>query len=542
MSLPNPLFLLNTSLLLLISSYIVLDIDLTSGLFRTTTSKLTSFLLIPFYLLSLLIYNLHIHPTYLSPLRHLPSAPQPPPLTRILTEPEAPELTTWLNTIPNNGLLRFRGRLNSPRILITTPAGCDTVLQTHAASFSKEPAVRKILQMWLGTDTLLSSTNGDGHKTLRKRLLPAFYARNIRELAPVFWAKANQMCEALHRVVAYNNDRVLEVNLDDLIDRAALDVVGLAGYGVDFDTLRSPGGQMGRLHKRAFDLGDQEVQVVLSAMFLPDGVFSRLPFKVYRKNRVGVKALRKYCRGVIREEVVGKNAEKNANSIVGMAAQMERFSEDDLVDLSMDLLVAGHKTASSALQVAFYTLAQHPEVQSRLRDEVWRAYPDIANGVLPDASANADPKLPYLDAVLNELLRLYPPVAHMSRLTVSTTVVCGVPIPAGSKVVVSQWAMNRSHAQWGPDASEFRPERWLEEGGTGRPHLLTFSKGPRNCIGEGFARKELAVLVSAMIARFELSIVQGDEENGGRVRSLQQGITVKVKGGCRVGVRELVRR
>lgn len=342
------------------------------------------------------------------------------------------------------------------------------------------------------------------------------------------------MCEALRRVVAYNNDRVLEVNLDDLIDRAALDVVGLAGYGVDFDTLRAPGGDMGTLHKRAFDLGDQEMQVVLSAMFLPDGVFSRLPFKIYRENRAGVEALRAHCREVIGEGIVGKSVEKN---IVGMAAQMDKFSEDDLVDLSMDLLVAGHKTTSSALQVALYTLAQYPEVQTRLREEVRQAYPGIADGVLPDLSI--EPKLPYLDAVLNELLRLYPPVAHMSRVAVSTAIVCGVAIPVGTRVVVSQWAMNRSHAQWGNDAEDFRPERWFEEGA--RSHLLTFSKGPRSCIGEGFARRELVVLVCAMVSRFELSIVLGDEETG-KVRGIQQGITLKIKGGCRVGVREQVNR
>jgi cytochrome P450 len=526
--------LFSISGLILIFSYTVLDIDLTKSILPNNTSKLTLLLFIPNYIILRAIYTLFIHPIYISPFRHLPSAPQPPLLSRFFSEPEAPEYTTWLNTIPNDGLIRFYGRLNSPRLLVTTPAGCDEVLQVHAAAFPKQPSTRKILKMWLGPDTLLSSTNGEGHKVLRKRLLPAFYARNIKELVPVFWAKAGQLCDALHGVVKYNNDRVLEVNLDDLIDRAALDAVGLAGYGVDFDTLMHPGGKLGRLHKRAFDLGSQEVQVVLSAIFLPDGVFGRLPFKVYRENREGVKLLRAYCREIIREDIAAKNSERN---IVGMAAQMDKFSEDDLVDLSMDLLVAGHKTMTSALQIACYTLAQYPEVQNRLREEIWQAYPNVANGVLPDASIEV--KLPYLDAVLNELLRLYPPVAHMFRLSVSTTTVCGVTIPAGSTVVVSQWAMNRSHAQWESDAEEFRPERWLEE--RSRPNLLTFSKGPRNCIGEGFARKELAVLVSAMIARFSLSIVQGDEEEGGTVRRVQQGITLKVKGGCRVGVLEVDR-
>lgn len=530
MSLVDLTFLANVILFTLISSYILLDVDLTNGLIRAHTSKATSLLIIPAYVFLRAIYSILIYPTYIDLLRHIPSGPQEGLLDRFFAEPEAPEYEAWLNTVPNSGLIRHYGRLNQIQILVTTPAGCEEVLQAKAACFPKQPSTRKILKMWLGTDTLLSSTTGEGHKELRKRLLPAFYARNIKEVQPVFWEKAMQMREALYRVVKYNNDRVLEVNLDDLIDRAALDGVGLAGHGVDFDTLREPKGRLGQLHKRAFDLGTQELQVVLSALFLPDWVFEHLPFKVYRDNRAGVKALRAYCRDIIREDVASKNTtEKN---IVGMASQMDTFSEDDLVDLSMDLLVAGHKTISSALQIAFYTLAQYPEVQSRLREEIQQAYPNMSSRVLPDSSA--DVKLPYLEAVLNELFRIYPPLANMVRLSVSTTTICGVLIPAGSKVVVSQWAMNRSHAQWGSDAAAFRPERWLEGA---RPHLLTFSKGPRNCIGEGFARTELAVLVSAIIERFELSIVQGDED--GEVRKLEQGITLKVKGGCRVGVRVL---
>ena len=385
--------------------------------------------------------------------------------------------------------------------------------------------------MWLGTDTLLSSTNGEGHKSLRRKLLPAFYARNTRELHPVFWRKAVQMCDALHRIVAYNNDRVLEVNLDGLIDRAALDVVGLAGLGVDFNTLDEPGGRLGKLHKDAFDLGKKELQVVLAALLLPDWLFDRLPFQVYRDNRAGVQVLRAHCREFIREDVASQNAgEKN---IVEMASQLEHFSENDLVDLSMDLLVAGHKTASSALQLGFYMLARHPEIQTRLREEI-RA--NMSGS--PTPNVNVDKDLLYLNAVLNELLRVYSPLASMTRLSSGAVEVSGQLIPSGSSAVVSQWAMNRCTALWGDDAAIFRPERWLEEGP--KPLLLTFSKGPRSCIGEGFARKEVSVLLSAIVARFVLSMVQ--EDNDGRekgVWEIQHGITLKIKGGCRVGVKEI---
>jgi cytochrome P450 len=364
--------ILDLALLQVSVSYALFNFDITNGLIRTQNSRTSILSLFLTYisirLICKAIYSIILHPIFFDPLRHLPQAPQANLLERFFSEPQPPDQEAWANTIPNSGLIRYYGRFNVPRVLITSPQGCEEVLQTKAVHFPKQPATRKILKMWLGTDTLLSSTNGEGHKSLRRKLLPAFYARNIRELHPVFWRKAVQMCDALHRIVAYNNDRVLEVNLDDLIDRAALDVVGLAGHGVDFNTLDEPGGRLGKLHKDAFDLGKKELQVVLTALLLPDWLFDRLPFQVYRDNRAGVKALRAHSRDLIREDVANKNTgEKN---IVEMASQLEHFSEDDLVDLSMDLLVAGHKTASSAMQLAFYTLARHPEIQTRLREEI----------------------------------------------------------------------------------------------------------------------------------------------------------------------------
>lgn len=498
---------------------------------RDSNASLLSLLLIYILLRTICkaIYSIIIYPTFLDPLRHLPQAPQTPLLSRFFSEPVGPDQERWLNTIPNNGLIRCHGRLNAPQVLITTPSGCDEVLVTKAAHFPKHNATRKILKMWLGTDTLLSSTSGEGHKTLRRRILPAFYARNIRELQPVYWRKAREMCDVLHDIVVYNNDRVLEVNLDDLIDRAAVDVVGLAGHGVDFNTLKEPGGEIGKLHKNAFDLGSKELQVVLSALLLPEWLFERLPFKVYRDNRAGVEALRAHCGAVIREDLVNRST--GEKSIVGMASQLGTFSEDDLVDMSMDLLVAGHKTVSSALQIAFYTIAQYPETQQRLREEIRANHESIQD-------VNLDKDLPYLNAVLNELMRLYPPVASMTRLSSRAVEVSGQLIPNGRDVVVSQWAMNRCTALWGDDAAVFRPERWLEEGP--KPPLLTFSKGPRNCIGEGFARREVAVLMGALIGRFELSVVDGHDNDGERAeRKIQPGITLRIKSGCRVGVKEV---
>ena len=530
----STIFLAGVSFLALISTCIFLAPDFTKGVVKSYASKVKLLLLLPtgwlVYTFNKAGWDIFIYPFYFDPLHHLPQAPQHSLRDRFTVEPEGPSQGLWTNTVKHNGLIRYFGRVNGIRILVTSPQGCDEVLQTKAIHFPKQPATSKILRMWLGSGTVLSSVDGLGHNELRKRLLPAFYARRIKELHPIFWRKGVQMCEVLHDHIASNNGKVVEVNLDDLIDRAALDVVGLAGHGVDFDSLYNPAGSLGKLHKEAFDLGKKEMQVVLTALFLPHWFFVNLPFKVYRDNREGVKALRNHCRKAIRDMIIPKTAtEKN---VVGMASEMDKFSEDDLVDLSMDLLVAGHKTISSALQTGFYTLAHHPEVQSRLREEIRAAIPDITS---PSAlEVNLEKDLPYLNAVLNELLRLYPPLASMHRLSSGAVEISGQLIPSGTSVVVSPWAMNRSTAIWGEDAEQFRPERWLEN--TSNVPLLTFSKGPRNCIGEGFARKEFAALVGAMLARFELSPpadAEGDE------KWVKPGITLHVKGGCKVGVREI---
>lgn len=105
---------------------------------------------------------------------------------------------------------------------------------------------------------------------------------------------------------------------------------------------------------------------------------------------------------------------------------------------------------------------------------------------------------------------------------------------------MSPWAANRSTADWGADAGEFNPERWMESDTAAKDaakpsSLLTFLHGPRSCIGQGFARAELAVLLAGIVGSFELELA-------GRVGDVREKfgfITVKPAGGLRVRVKRL---
>lgn len=97
------------------------------------------------HLICLAVYHIVLYPTYLSPLRYLPSPKQAPLLQRLLTEPDYDKLIEWINEIPNDGLIRYYGFLGSERLLVTTPQGCKEVLQTQGYNYIKLPWALEIM-------------------------------------------------------------------------------------------------------------------------------------------------------------------------------------------------------------------------------------------------------------------------------------------------------------------------------------------------------------------------------------------------------------
>ena len=148
--------------------------------------------------------------------------------------------------------------------------------------------------------------------------------------------------------------------------------------------------------------------------------------------------------------------------------------------------------------------------------------------------------LPYLHTVCNEVLRYYPPVTITLREAARDTVITGISIPKGTRVVLVPLASNRNEAQWGPEANKFNPERWLGSASNGGAptnyDFLTFLHGHRSCIGQSFARSEFACLLAAWVGRFEFELEDErlyDEKNlmiQGQVTSrLADGLYVKTK-------------
>ena len=167
------------------------------------------------------------------------------------------------------------------------------------------------------------------------------------------------------------------------------------------------------------------------------------------------------------------------------------------------MVIAGSETTGNTLAWACYLPAQHPEIAERLHQEASLARPG-------DASDEVLDRLPFTRAVVTETLRLYSPVWVLPRQAAADVDLGGYRLPAGSRMLFSPYALNRD-ARLHREPGRFDPDRWA----TGysrsemRASFFPFGQGIRNCIGEGFAWAESMLLLSAIAARWKLTLADG---------------------------------
>ena len=184
------------------------------------------------------------------------------------------------------------------------------------------------------------------------------------------------------------------------------------------------------------------------------------------------------------------------------------LTDEDVVEQLLLLLFAGYETTASSLSCLLRSLLLHPEVEIWLREELdglsWPPEADTA------PSAYDPQRAPRLEALVQEVLRLTPPVGGFFRRTVETVVLGGVAVPAGKVVQVALAASNRyDHTHASTDLEEFRPQRHLE--GTGALALLPFGGGERVCLGKALAELEIRLMVVGLLAQVRLELVSDQD-------------------------------
>lgn len=332
-----------------------------------------------------------------------------------------------------------------------------------------------------------------------------------------------------------------------MLHNVTLDIITLTGFGGSFNAVADPESEEIAQYRNLLSSKPSHSRYRYWALFLPSWIFRRLPVKARREIDSATHEAHAAMLPLIQErrksaQLSEKNSQSHAQGdiIATLLRSGNPFNDDYLLDQSVNFMIAGQETTANAVAWALYLLSEHPDIQTRLRQEIRSKLvsPDVGTSMgVTDIES-----LPYLTAVCNEVLRLYSPVPDVRRFTnAPNTVVEGTPIPIGTVITVAPWVIHRSKEVWGPKADEFDPDRWFVAGtnstqidplgGSNDPHsVMTFTYGARACIGEKFARGEMLILVAQLVGRFEWKF-KGIGPQGDKQMKLAFGITLSPRGG-----------
>jgi len=225
--------------------------------------------------------------------------------------------------------------------------------------------------------------------------------------------------------------------------------------------------------------------------------------------------------------------EQTDKSVIGLLLKAELtdselyLTQEEVVAQMNILILAGYDTTSVSLTWALIELAKHPEMQDKLRADLSQF--GGRDPTWDQLTSTSD--LPYLDAIVSEVLRLHPPFSKTPRLasqddviplgtpivTPSGEIITSITVAKGTVILEPIRAINRSEALWGPDAKEFKPERWFKDITVpakelqGYRHLLTFHDGPRTCLGKAFALAEFKAVLSVLIRNYSFEFPGGPD-------------------------------
>jgi cytochrome P450 family 135 len=317
----------------------------------------------------------------------------------------------------------------------------------------------------------------DRHLRQRKLLLPPFHGERMQRYGEIMEQAAVRSLERWPTGTP--------VPLGPEMKSVTLDVIMRAVFGVGHDTR----------HERLAEL----LRGVLATVTSPVGFMVPLllgPNRAARLLRSRMKPVDEEIAGLIAERRRDEDLESREDilSLLLLARHEdgEPMSDAELRDELMTLLVAGHETTATSLSWAFERLVRSPDVLERLVDEI-------------DAGEDA-----YLDATIQETLRLRPVISLVLRRLVEPMEIAGRELPAGVSVAPCIYLMHRRPDLY-PDPHAFRPERFLETP-PGTYTWIPFGGGVRRCIGASFAQFEMKMVLRAVLSRLSLSAADAGPE------------------------------
>ncbi|KAH8110218.1 cytochrome P450 [Phellopilus nigrolimitatus] len=448
------------------------------------------------------------------------------------------------------GAVKVHGLLGCHQVYVSDPKALYHMLVKDASAYEETTWYTEGNMLVFGSGLL--STTGNHHRKQRKMLNPVFSIKNIRNLTPVFYSVVRKLRDA---ITYQTKEGVCELDMLMWMSRAALEIVGTGGLGTSIDPLNPDPNAITAYGKSIKNLIPCAFRLSMFRMFIPLLVklgppgFRRFLLDVAPspdlhnvKNIVDVmastsndifrqklSALAEGDEAVMRQVGEGRDVMSILLKANTLASIDDRLPENELIAQMSTFMFAGHDTTSSALSQILYRLALHQEEQEKLRREI------VSSGLIGGDAVVYDDlmALPYLDAVCRETLRVHPPINFMARTACKDVILpLGMPckstdglsdidhlcIRKGQNLIVAFGSTNRLKAVWGEDAYEWKPERWLKPlpQSVSDAHissvyssLMTFSAGPRSCIGFKYAELEMKLILAVLVQSFRFELPAG---------------------------------
>jgi cytochrome P450 len=427
-----------------------------------------------------------------------PPAPLPPERRlgwfRLLATLKHNPLECWSDEFFREPIVKVRLPFTDG-VIVNEPSAIKRVLVDNAGNYRKDPIQRRILATGLA-DGLLS-VEGERWEMQRRTLAPLFARRTVTTFASAMLEAAAGLAERWSALGPHATiDVAAEMTLITLNVLAS--TIFSDGIGGEYEQFR----------------------LAMNAYF---GVIGRIgaldllgvPQSVPRPGRRRLRRTMAYFEGIIdqiiesrRQRLAGRPDAEGPSDLLTLLlrtadpATARSMSPAEIRSNILTFLSAGHETTANTLAWSIFLLSQAPQWRARVRAEAARELAGPVEGL-------AD-RLIVTRAVIEETLRLYPPIAALSRVAEAADTLSSIAIRPRSLVVIAPYVLHRHHLHWEqPDL--FDPSRFLPERRPAIPRFayLPFGIGPRICIGASFALQEATIVLAALVQRFDMELVPG---------------------------------
>ncbi|HMD72778.1 MAG TPA: cytochrome P450 [Steroidobacteraceae bacterium] len=382
--------------------------------------------------------------------------------------------------------------LGRRRFIVNEPAAIRHVLIDNAANYQKSEITRRILEPGLGKGLITSE--GETWRRHRRTIAPAFDHRSIASYTPIMTGAAQDLLGNWDRRSPGSSLDVAAAMMG-----VTLNIISRTMFSTDSDRI------LGIIERGAGRYQAKMRPNIMDFLGFPAWLAS-LP-----RTRIVDRTLGEFDRHIerlirMRSDHAGGGTTDLLDRLI--AARDEQtgggMSARELRDHIITIFTAGHETTAMALTWTWYLLSQHPAVEAKLHAELAAAL----GGRAPIAEDLA--RLTYTRMVIEESMRLYPPVHTIAREALQDDTLAGHHVPRGSTVLIVPWVLHRHLKLW-KDPQRFLPERFSPEQSAARARFsyLPFGGGRRICIGAAFATAEAMILLATIAQRYRLRLVAG---------------------------------